>query len=824
MKDVLARIDQSVARRPDHCAITACRGALSYAELGRAADGLAATLAALGHPAGSCIGHLGASDERRWVTLLATQRAGLALAALDPSHPQAALADLVAHSGLVRLLADPEHMALAEALAPGRCMAVPVPLDPGPETAPFARTEPGEMTLSHLRYTSGTTGRPKGVPISRYAAGQQALIKGGLIGLTQDDRLAPLGQFWPIDVLACWEQGASVHCFDFAGLGPLALCDWMRDQRITALSTYPALFRQMIDAATGPLPDLVKIYLVGEPLRRADLEAFERICPAGARLSIGYGSNECINVCVHHHIHGDPIRSDTVPLGRPVRPGMIRLLDAEGRDAPPGEPGEITVTARLIPKGYHNDPERSRGVFEPAEDGSGNWRYNSGDFAYADREGVLHFAGRRDEQVKIRGYTLRPSDIEQALLTHPSVAMAAVVAFEGRKGIRRLACHYVPAEGAAAEPAALKAHLAARMPNYMVPSVFMAHASLPVTGTGKIRRRALPDPLAGRRREAAAAPAGPTETRLAEIWQDVLGHREFGRDEDFFDIGGDSLQAMSMVIEAERAFGVRVPFEGLILEGAGLADVAARIEAQHREGMAREIVTLRRGAGGPPLFAMPVAGGHLSSYLELVHAFEGDRTVVGVHARGMDRQSRPDADVEAMGAHAAEAILRHRPEGPVHLMGYSNGAFVAMEAARSLAAQGQRIAALILLDPNLGVTRLRRHARAVRYPWRDGARGLALRRLGLVLAGGLGLGAGQRSMDDTHLLAMARYRARPLPLPRVLVVQALDNRDRVRAAAQARALFGAGLTISELAGAHQTVMRPPLVGALANAVEAWLEG
>ena len=225
----------------------------------------------------------------------------------------------------------------------------------------------------------------------------------------------------------------------------------------------------------------------------------------------------------------------------------------------------------------------------------------------------------------------------------------------------------------------------------------------------------------------------------------------------------------------------------------------------------------------PPIYALPVMGGHLSDYLQLLHSLDGRQPVFGVHPRGMDCRSAPDATMAALSAHAAATIRRQDPSGPYTLMGYSYGTVVAFETARRLSELGGEVAALILLDPIAPWKDALRDLRAIYRPLKQGDALAATRRAFETVEVALGLeGRSPTAIDDAHRIAMRRYRPEPLALPRVLVVSAAENPAAWTARREWRRLIGAGMEVMEHPGEHFTMVRAPHVWALTSRLEAWL--
>ena len=341
----------------------------------------------------------------------------------------------------------------------------------------------------------------------------------------------------------------------------------------------------------------------------------------------------------------------------------------------------MTVTADSVPNGYHNAPERSATVFRREADGVMTFAH--GDLAYRDDAGIFHSFGRKDQQIKIRGYNVHPLEVEQVMLEHPSVKAVAVAPFDLRHGIPRLACFYVPKPGAPLSGGELRAFIVINVPNLIVPSVFVELEQLPVTATGKLNRNCLPDPMASWKVDEALAWQGLAafETSLVNGCIDVPRHSDFSLEDDFFDVDGDSLQAMAILVAVERDTQIRVPVESLILEGASIRSFAARIGDGTHDGGVRPPVAMKRAGTKLTFFATHVMGRNLSDYQALQAALDPQQPLDGLHPKGMDGQADPDTSIEYIAAHCIRSMKLQKPEGPHWNIGYSFGTYLAFEMA-----------------------------------------------------------------------------------------------------------------------------------------------
>ena len=367
-------------------------------------------------------------------------------------------------------------------------------------------------------------------------------------------------------------------------------------------------------------------------------------------------------------------------MGRVEGQHNLLILDEDGQPVGPGEVGEITHRSFLVPDGYIGNPERTARAYSKGLDGIHT--FSTGDLGYLDGEGNLHFVGRRDDQIKIRGFNVVPTDIEQEIKPHPEIEEVAVTVNRCARGLPRLACFYK----GDVTPAALKAWLTSRIPSFMMPQFFVPLEVLPRTATGKLQRNrlVLPETLSDVDR---AVPETDAERDLSDIWQEVLGHADFGVTDNFFDVGGDSLRAMELVLHVENRFERLITLDQLVLSGSTIRDLASMLSAPATPS---ELRVLKPGDGGQHLVLAHVYSGGLGDYLEFSRVMGEGIRVSGVCA-DYSRRSR----AYPMRRKAREAFDVIPKDKPPVLMGFSFGAMMAFEIAHCFE-DAQR---LVLVDP-----------------------------------------------------------------------------------------------------------------------------
>ncbi len=785
MYTYLNRLAAVIERQPDTPAVSDDTKEITFRALDNASNRLGRLMFDRRRTGNDVFAYLGNPGVERIVSLIASLKAGAALLGLDPQAPRAVIQDLLDTCDVTQILAEPSFEEQARTLHPEEPFVLPADLLDPPPVAPFLWLDCDPEALASVLYTSGSTGKPKCVPLLRGVLDMRQTRKYEVLYPPRPGRQRTnlVTHFRLFPELYTLQNGETADCFDLRKHGVAAMADWLRKKRITSYSSQVSVLRQLMEATNAPFPDIMLITVVGEQVGRSDIEAFEAHFPPGAELAVRFGSTEHCDVAIYRHRNGDPIPGETLPISYPAFPEQIRLLTENGEDAQPGEPGEIVMISNHMAKYYIKDPERSAEIFATVpEDGSLNRCY-TGFVAYADQRGILHPVGRKDEQIKICGYNVRPQEVEQLVQRHPGVERAAVVPFEGANNIRRLACFYLAARDHAPTDQELRAFMADLAPNYMIPGLFHRMDEFPHADSRKLAKKQLPDPLAIMASQRTASPEGATETQrhVAAIWAEILGFASFSPTDDFFDIGRDSLQAMAIVVALEERFGFRLPLESLILDGATVQALAAKVDAVRGKGAGAggdRVVELRAGGSKPPLFALHVAGGHLSDYLALAHIANSEQLIWGLHPRGLDGEAAPATTMEELAADAISAMRRHTPGGPYRLIGYSFGGLVAYEMARQLVSAGEAVSHLILLDPFVPWKDSKRLLRTVARPLRAEDTREALGRVARVVPAAMGIREASKDLNEAHRTAMLRYRPQSLPLPKTLLVSATENPER----------------------------------------------
>ncbi|MCB9797022.1 MAG: amino acid adenylation domain-containing protein [Alphaproteobacteria bacterium] len=552
---VRERFERQVTATPEAVALVFGRQRVSYRDLDAAANRLAWELRALGVGPERRVGLCLKRSVALVVGLLAILKAGGAYVPLDPDQPPRRLEGLVSDAGLTLLLAgDPQLEAHLGARVPTlRLDAEVPPWKDLPDHAPEASGHPQSAMM--VVYTSGSTGRPKGVVVQR--ASVAALLAEPQVRQRYAapcvalQRAKPIFDTLAIELLGPLCAGGQVVLLPPASdADPAAVAAAVRRHAVSYVDVPPTLLRWLLEEPDFcEAPSLRLVNVGGEALSTELAERFGHRCSAA--LWNAYGPTEAtveVTLATVDTRRGAPVR-----IGRPLAGVHVHVLGPWGERLPPGLPGELVIGGPGLARGYLDRPGLTAARFRPDPFSSepGARLYHTGDRARWDERGQLEFLGRLDHQVKVRGYRVELGEVEHALASFPGVQATAALADEG-PGASLIAAVVAPPD---TTQAALRAHLRERLPDYMVPGVFLVLEALPLTPAGKVDRRALLAAAGAAQggRLPYEAPRTPRERLLAELWANLLGHERVGIHDDFFALGGDSILSLRVVALAARA-------------------------------------------------------------------------------------------------------------------------------------------------------------------------------------------------------------------------------------------------------------------------------
>jgi amino acid adenylation domain-containing protein len=567
--------EQEVARRPDAVAIRFADEQLTYRQVNERANQIAHRLRKLGVGPEVMVGTLLDRSLDLVVGLLGILKAGGAFVPLDPSYPMERLefmaADIAApvmlvQESVVQRLGFPGTS--NPAWLHGKSLSLEQNrADIAQESVENPTNQTTADNLAYVMYTSGSTGQPKGVMVSHRAVVR--LVKNtNYIDLNEREVFL---QFSPISfdasTLEIWGALLNGGCMAMMPPEKQSLSELgtaIRRYGVTTLWLTAGLFNVMVEQRVEDLKPLRQLVAGGDALSPAHVrKALENL--PGCRLINGYGPTEGTTFTCCHTISVEDAEGSSIPIGRPIANTQVYLLDSENQLVPSGEAGELCIGGDGLARGYLNQPELTAAKFvrHPFRDEPEARIYKTGDLARYRPDGTIEFLGRSDNQVKISGYRIELGEIETVVMQYPSVRSTVVIARQDTPGEKKLVAYVVASEQECSF-AELRVYLQQKLPAYMMPSAFVLMDALPLSPNGKVDRAALPvPPVAHPEPPRAKSAQSDMEQKIESAWLKVLVLQQVGLDDNFFDVGGDSLQLLAVHAEIQKKIESEFPLTDL---------------------------------------------------------------------------------------------------------------------------------------------------------------------------------------------------------------------------------------------------------------------
>ncbi len=552
--------EHQVERRPQATALRFRDQQMTYEQLNRKANQVAHCLRRLGVGPEVMVGTLLERSLEMVVGLLGILKAGGAFVPLDANYPAERLAFMASDTNSPVMLV--QSSVIQKMAGQNWSAATLVRLDAdAPDLSSECSDNPAPVNtaenLAYVMYTSGSTGRPKGVMVNHRAVVR--LVKNtNYVDLSEKEVFL---QFSPISfdasTLEIWAPLLNGGCLAIMPPETQSLDEIgtaIRKYGVTSMWLTAGLFNVMVDQYLNNLRPLRQLLVGGDALSPAHIRKAMDGLP-GCRLINGYGPTEGTTFTCCHTITRDDAQSASIPIGKPISNTTVYLLDPTYQPVPLGEAGELCVGGDGLARGYLNEPEPTAEKFvpHPFSDEPGSRIYRTGDLARYRNDGTIEFLGRVDHQVKVSGFRIELGEIETVLMEHPHVQSAVVIARQDAPGEKKVAA-YVVLHQPNGDRSELRTFLQQKLPAYMVPCEFVFLDSLPLSPNGKVDRAALPPPetIQTEVRDVVVSPQTGLEQKIAVIWQRVLCLKQVGTNDNFFDLGGDSLQLLDAHAELKK--------------------------------------------------------------------------------------------------------------------------------------------------------------------------------------------------------------------------------------------------------------------------------
>jgi amino acid adenylation domain-containing protein len=741
-----------VEKTPDAIAVVFDNQQLTYRELNCKANQLAHHLKQLGVKAGVLVAVYMERSLEMIPAVLGILKAGGAYVPLEPSFPQARIQLLLSSLGINCIVTQTTLLSNIQQLESQLpqlqhliCLDESIGESYGnvkvwnSSILELLSTE--NLVLSgssddtaYVIFTSGSTGTPKGVVVRHQPVINLIEWVNKTFKVNETDRVLFITSLCfdlsVYDIFGLLAAGGSIRVVSKHDIRePENLLHILCHEPITFWDSAPPALQQLAPlfpqvAATNP--QLRLVFMSGDWIPVTLPDQLKTTFPGVEVISLG-GATEATVWSNYYPIEKVEPHWVSIPYGKPIQNAKYYILDSYLNPCPVGVTGELYIGGECLASGYLNQIELTAQKFIPNPFIKGEVRrtkdeikddiknslesleklYKTGDLARYQGDGNIEFLGRIDHQVKIRGFRIELGEIETVLAQHKSVQEAVVMAREDEPGNKRLVAYVVVNQQSAPSMKELRRFLQEKLPEYMIPSVFMTIEHIPLTQNAKVDRRALPVPDQIRQdfekdyEKVFIAPTNRVEQQLKEIWEEVLGVQPIGITDNFFDLGGHSILAVKLFAQVEKIFAQKLPLATLF-QAPTIEQLAIILNQQNNISWS-SLVPIQAGSSDSssiktPLFFIHALGGNVIGYQTLVRYLGSEQPIYGLQAQGLDGKQALHSSVEEMASHYIQEIRTVQPNGSYLLAGFSSGGTIAFEMARQLVAQGEKVDLLAMFD------------------------------------------------------------------------------------------------------------------------------
>lgn len=679
--------EHNVRKQPNAVALSAGDHTMTYAELNEQANRLARHLQknGVGHQTVTAI--LAERTPELIVSLLAVLKAGATYVSIDPDYPESRIQYMLRDSGATHLLTHSSFISQTRSLAfDGTYLFADDQeiLLMSSENLPL---EAGLDDTAYIMYTSGTTGQPKGI-MTTHSNIARVVKNTNYLTILETDTLLSLSNSvfdgFTFDVYGALLNGAKLVLPQKETILDMGkLTELIKGEHISVMFVPTALFHLLVDEGTDWMRGVRKVLFGGERASVQHVRKAFDVMGKGRLLNV-YGPTESTVFATYYPIdEAIPLEARSIPIGKPLNQTGAYILSEHRQLQPIGMVGELCLSGKGLAKGYLNRPDLTKQVFIAHPFAAGERLYRTGDLAYFREDGLIEYAGRVDDQVKIRGHRIELTEIEANLLMHPGVKQAVLLADHDETNHTRLLAYITCDDAWKGKLDDIKSGLKERLPAYMLPHELIELENLPLTPNGKVDKRQLPKPEAPQGNRRVKLPANEVEQKLLVMWREVLEREDISTDDHFFELGGHSLKAMSLLSKVSKEFEVQVPIH-LLFETPTIEALSHYIQHQDVETAGYLVFNESQTS---TVFALPPLPGYGFIYQEAAKTLDDVRLVAFDFIETNNRM-----------AQYVQHIQHLQPKGPLTLMGYSGGCYLAFELVQALEQVGRTVEKVIMID------------------------------------------------------------------------------------------------------------------------------
>lgn len=855
--NIVGLFEAQALKTPDAVALVCGERRLTYVDLNQLAEQFASQMCDVGLEPGNLVGVCVRRSPEMLAALLAVQKCDCAYVPIDPDYPAQRIRQMLDDSSVVLLFT--EEGLLTSFSDFQRCILCSNGCHKNGLVDIVEHSAVPE-DLAYIIYTSGSTGRPKGVMVGQKAAVNFLRSMARIPGISASDRmLAVTTVSFDIAVLELYLPLIVGARIVLAGEAMVrdgdALIALMERESVTMAQATPATWHMLIDSGWQGNKNLT-VLCGGEAMPSSLAGELLSRCTALWNM---YGPTETTVWSTVKRIDDDCLENAVMPVGKPIANTTVSILDKCGQPQPIGVTGELLIGGLGLSAGYLGSPELTSERFIVDPHNSGNILYRTGDLARYLSDGTINILGRVDQQIKLNGYRIELGEIEHILLQEQDITACAVTVDKTGTTSRLVA--YYSALGSLPDNADMRRRLGKALPVYMIPNQFVRLDALPLTPNGKVDRKALKPVDDGLQMDDSVGFRDPIEHKLTRIWEDVIGVNRIGLRHNFFELGGNSIIAVQLIARVANAFGRKLQL-AMLFQGATVETMAMLLREGAEPSKWSSLVSIRSEGIRPTFFCCAGAGGNVIYFHDLARNLPENMPFCGLQPPGLDGVSSPLMTVEALATHYLDNILCETGAYPKVISGHSFGGLVAFEMARQLECQGLTVT-LVLIDtaaPHffkptgtewgeaewlMQISQIVEHLYSVKLGVsseevnESSESSIALLTQRMILSGVLPPGTDTDYLKGFTAVYKANLQVEYAPQPlaesvRVLILRACDAQpdelvteqfSTVRNTPELgwRAYIKGDLHVEEVPGDHLSMMRPPNVEVVADAISRFLD-
>ncbi|WP_214226451.1 amino acid adenylation domain-containing protein [Pedobacter sp. B4-66] len=698
--------EEQVLRTPDHTALQLGDQSLTYKELNDRSNQLARLIIEQGIKPGDQIGLRVNRSFEMIIGLYAILKSGASYVPVDPDYPLDRQVYILSNSNINLLLTDslqtPDQL-----VSELKILNIKETVLSGYESTNLNLAIDSRQ-LAYTIYTSGSTGKPKGVMIEHHSAINLILWVNNTFNVGEKDRLLfitsmcfDLSVYDIFGILAC---GGTLVIAEQAQVTDINQLQYMLQHfQITFWDSVPSTLDYLIKELELTDPNyrqhsLRVVFLSGDWIPVSLPDKIKRFFPSAQVVSLG-GATEATVWSNYFIVEKTLPEWNSVPYGRPITNNFFYILDDQLRPVAPGVTGELFIGGVGVAVGYANDPEKTAASFlnDPFNTSCGGKMYRTGDLGRMLPDMNMEFIGRKDNQVKIRGFRVELGEIEHVLHHFEHLESAVVLAKDNKDGKKELIAYVVPLQ--AFDKTAAIDHLKVKLPEYMIPSIWIELQSLPLNINGKIDRKALLNiefqPQS--ENDSYTEPVTQLEKEMTAIWQQVFGIEKIGTSDNFFELGGHSLMALQIMSRFEKQTGIKLPAAALF-KNPSIGPLLNSVSNENAEKKWKSLIPIKSTGNKMPLYIIHGDGLYVLSFKDLAKYIDKEQPLYGLQPADLNEVDNSIETMADIAKRYVAEILEHNPDGPYAIAGYSFGGYIAIEMQKQLKAMGKEIKMLGIFD------------------------------------------------------------------------------------------------------------------------------